>query len=62
MFYKYLKNWRKHMVHLKPNKGIVTDLTGFDVTISSKEKGFVNITKVVVIVSVLLAILMITIK
>jgi len=50
------------MVHLKPNKGVVADLTGFDVTISSKEKGFVNITKVVVIVSVLLAILMITIR
>jgi len=50
------------MVHLKPNKGVVADLPRFDVTISSKEKGFVNITKVVVIVSVLLAILMITIK
>jgi hypothetical protein len=50
------------MMHLKPNKGVVANLTGFDVTISSKEKGFVNITKVVVVVSVLLAILMITIR
>ena len=50
------------MMHLKPNKGVVADLPSFEVTISSKENGFVNITKVVVIVSVLLAILMITIR
>ena len=50
------------MMHLKPNKGVAADFPEFAVTISSKEKGFVNITKVVVVVSVLLAILMITIK
>ena len=50
------------MMHLKPNKGVVADLPQFDITISSKEKGFVNITKVVVAVSVLLAIIMITMK
>ena len=49
-------------MHLKPNKGVVADLPQFDITISSKEKGFVNITKVVVAVSVLLAIIMITMK
>jgi len=50
------------MMHLKPHKGVAADLPGFEVTISSKEKGFINITKVVVVVSVLLAILMITIR
>jgi hypothetical protein len=50
------------MMHLKPNKGVAAELPAFEVTISSKEKGFVNIAKVVVVVSVLLAILMITIR
>lgn len=50
------------MMHLKPNKGVAADLPKFEITISSKEKGFVNITKVVLIVSLLLAIIMITIR
>jgi len=50
------------MMHIKSNKGAVADLPGFAGTISSKEKGFITIIKLVVSLSVLLAILMITIR
>ena len=50
------------MMHIKPNKGAVADLTEFAGTISSKERGFISLTRIVVAVSIILAILMIALR
>lgn len=47
------------MMHLKPNKNGTADLTEFSGFISSKHNGVINLTKIVVVISVLLAVLMI---
>jgi hypothetical protein len=47
------------MMHIKPSKGAVADLSDFAGTISTRERGFISLTRFVVTISVLLAILMI---
>jgi len=47
------------MMHLKPNKTGMADASDFSGYISTKQSGFLGMTKLVIIVSVLLAILMI---
>jgi hypothetical protein len=53
---------RKHMMHIKPNKGAVADVSDFTGTISTKERGIISLTKFVVTLSIILAILMIALK
>jgi hypothetical protein len=53
---------RKHMMHIKPNKGAVADVSDFSGTISTKERGFISLTKIVVTLSILLSILMIALR
>ncbi len=36
------------MMHIKPNKGVVADVSDFTGTISTKERGFISLTKIVV--------------
>jgi hypothetical protein len=50
------------MMHIKPNKGAVADVSDFTGTISTKERGFISLTKIVVTLSILLSILMIALK
>ena len=47
------------MMHLKPNNNGAVDLSKFDGIISEKQSGIISLTKVVVALSVLLAILMV---
>ncbi len=48
------------MMHLKPNKGGVADFSEFSGFISSKQNsGIMSLTKIVVVISVLLALLMV---
>jgi len=54
-----MKVWREYMMHLKPNKTGMADASDFSGYISTKQSGFLGMTKLVIIVSVLLAILMI---
>ncbi len=46
-------------MHIKPNKGAAANFSDFSGTISTKEKGFKSLTRIVVTISILLAILMI---
>jgi hypothetical protein len=50
------------MTHLKPNSNGAVDLSKFDGVISEKQSSIINVTKVVVAISVLLAILMVLSK
>lgn len=50
------------MMHLKPNNNGVADISKFDGIISEKQSSIINLTKVVIVVSVLLAILMVVSK
>jgi hypothetical protein len=50
------------MMHIKTNKGAVADLSNFTGTISTKERGFISLTRFVVTISILLAILMLALK
>jgi hypothetical protein len=48
------------MMHLKPNKGGTADISEFSGFISSKQNSSImSLTKIVVVISVLLAVLMI---
>ena len=44
------------------NKGVVSDLSGYAGTVKESGNGFIQLTKIVITISVLLAILMLTIK
>ncbi|MCU0332089.1 MAG: hypothetical protein MUE91_02075 [Ignavibacteriaceae bacterium] len=50
------------MMHLKPNKNGLADVTEFSGFVSVKHNGIINLTKIVVVISVLLATLMIISK
>lgn len=50
------------MMHLKPNKNGTADVTEFSGFVSTKQNGIINITKIVVAISVFLAVLMIISK
>ena len=47
------------MMHIRPNRGGVADLSEFAGTISTRERGFKSLARFVVAISVILAILMI---
>jgi hypothetical protein len=50
------------MMHLKPNKNGIADVTEFSGFVSTKQNGIISITKIVVAISVILAVLMIVSK
>jgi hypothetical protein len=47
------------MMHIRPGRGGYADLSEFAGTISNRERGFKSLTRFVVAISVILAILMI---
>lgn len=47
------------MMHLKPNKSGTADITEFSGFVSTKQSSIISLTKIVVAVSVFLAVLMI---
>jgi len=47
------------MMHLKTNKNGVADISDFSGYITTKQNSIINVTKLVVIISVLLAVLMV---
>ena len=50
------------MMHLKSNKGNVADIQDFSGFITTRQSGIVSLTKIVVAISVLLALLMVISK
>jgi hypothetical protein len=50
------------MMHIKPNKGAVADISDFTGTISAKERGIIGLTKFIVTLSIILAIFMIALR
>jgi hypothetical protein len=66
---KYFNNKKKskniqeeHMMHLKPNKNGTADVAEFSGFVSSKQNGIISLTKIVVAISIFLAVLMIVAK
>jgi hypothetical protein len=47
------------MMHLKPNKGGTADISEFSGFISTKQNSIISLTKLVVVISVILAVLMV---
>lgn len=47
------------MMHLRVNRGAVADLSDFAGSVSSRERGFKSLTRIVVALSIILAIFMI---
>ena len=50
------------MMHLKPNKNGTADVSEFSGFVSSKQNGIISLTKIVVAISIFLAVLMIVAK
>jgi hypothetical protein len=50
---------RKHMMHLKPNKTGAADISEVSGFISTKQNSIISLTKLVVVISVILAVLMV---
>jgi hypothetical protein len=50
------------MMHLKPNKNGTADVAEFSGFVSSKQNGIISLTKIVVAISIFLAVLMIVAK
>ena len=50
------------MMHLRLNKEAAADISKFAGSISSKENSFFNLTKFVLVVSILLAIIMVALR
>jgi hypothetical protein len=49
----------EHMMHLKPNKSGTADITEFSGFVSTKQNSIMSLTKIVVAISIFLAILMV---
>jgi len=50
------------MMHLKTNKGSIADIQDFSGYISTKQSSIISLTKIVVAISILLAVLMVVSK
>jgi hypothetical protein len=50
--------WERTMIQLKPNKNGTADVNEFSGFVSTKHNGVTNLTKIVLAISVLLAVLM----
>lgn len=50
------------MMHLKPNKNGTADITEYSGFVSTKPNSIISLTKIVVAISILLAVLMIVAK
>jgi hypothetical protein len=50
------------MMHLKPIKNGIAEITEFSGFVSTKQNGIINLTKVVVAISIFLALLMLVSK
>jgi len=50
------------MIHFKPNRSGVADISDFSGNVSTKENSIIGLTKIVIALSVLLAVLMVVSK
>jgi len=50
------------MMHLKPNRSGMVDISDFSGSISTKQSSIISLTKLVVVISILLAVLMVVSK